>query len=124
MAEVRRSTVIDAPIEVVWRALRDFNGHNEWHPIVAESIIEDGRAGDEVGAVRRFRLQDGAELRELLLKHSDDERSFTYCILDSPIPLRGYVATVTLRPVTDGNRTFWDWRSRFDAPPEIGRAHV
>jgi NADPH:quinone reductase-like Zn-dependent oxidoreductase len=121
MAEVRRSTIIDAPVDAVWRALRDFNGHADWHPIVAASEIEDGRAGDEVGAVRRFRLQDGAVLRELLLKHSDDERSFTYCILDSPIPLRGYVATVTLRPVTDGDRTFWDWRSRFEAPHELVR---
>src|SRR5262249_43538447 len=45
-------------------------------------------------------------------------KSFTYCILDSPIPLVGYVATVTLKPITDGNRTFWHWRSTFTPPPE------
>jgi adenine deaminase len=33
--------------------------------------------------------------------------------LSSPIPLIGYVATLTLKPVTDGRRTFWDWRSTF-----------
>jgi NADPH:quinone reductase-like Zn-dependent oxidoreductase/uncharacterized protein YndB with AHSA1/START domain len=115
--KVHRSTVIDAPVEEVWRLLRDFNGHERWHPAVAASRIEDGRAGDEVGAVRRFRLRDGAELREQLLRLSDRDRSFTYCLLESPIPLLGYVATVRLRPVTDGNRTFWDWRSSFAAPP-------
>jgi NADPH:quinone reductase-like Zn-dependent oxidoreductase len=33
------------------------------------------------------------------------------------VPLLRYVATVTLKPVTDGNRTFWHWESTFDTPP-------
>jgi NADPH2:quinone reductase len=117
MVKVRRSTVIDAPIDEVWRFLRDFNGHERWHPAVAESRIEEGRAGDSIGAVRRFRLEDGAILREQLLSLSDRERRLTYCILDSPMPLIGYVATVELKPVTEGNRTFWEWRSEFRTPP-------
>jgi hypothetical protein len=28
-----------------------------------------------------------------------------------------YVAHVRLAPVTDGDRTFWHWESRFDTPP-------
>ena len=32
MVQVRRSTVIDAPIDAVWGMLRDFNGHERWHP--------------------------------------------------------------------------------------------
>ena len=71
MVAVRRSTVIHAPIDQVWAVLRDFNGHERWHPAVAESRIEEGRAGDETGCVRRFKLKDGAELREQLLRHSD-----------------------------------------------------
>jgi NADPH:quinone reductase-like Zn-dependent oxidoreductase len=117
MVQVRRSTIIDAPVEAVWAIVRDFNDHDKWHPIVAESVIEDGKAADQVGCVRRFRLQDGAELREQLLRLCDRTHSFTYCILTSPIPLIGYVATLTLRPVTDGSRTFWDWRSSFRTPP-------
>jgi NADPH:quinone reductase-like Zn-dependent oxidoreductase len=115
--QVVRSTVVDAPIDHVWPTLRDFNSHALWHPAVAESVIEDGQPPDEVGCVRRFRLRSGEELREQLLSLSDRERRFTYCILDSPLPLIGYVATVTLRSVTDGDRTFWDWRSSFAAPP-------
>src|SRR5262245_16826922 len=115
--KVRKSTVIDAPVEAVWNLLRDFNGHKHWHPIVAESEIEDGRRSDEIGCVRRFRLKQGGWLREQLLKLSDREHSFSYCILEAPIPLYDYVATVRLRPVTDGNRTFWEWTSSFEAPP-------
>src|SRR6266571_2143330 len=38
-----KSTVLDAPTGVVWNVLRDFNGHDRWHPAVATSTIE--RAG-------------------------------------------------------------------------------
>jgi NADPH:quinone reductase-like Zn-dependent oxidoreductase/uncharacterized protein YndB with AHSA1/START domain len=116
--QVRRSTIIDAPIDEVWAILRDFNGHERWHPAVAESRIEDGRASDETGCVRRFRLTDGGELREQLLTLSDRDRRFSYCILDAPIPLIDYVANISLKPVTDGNRTFWEWSSSFAAPED------
>ncbi len=113
---VIRSAVIDAPIGRVWAVLRDFNSHERWHPAVASSRMENDLDGDVVGGVRQFSLTDGAELREQLLRHSDREHTLTYCILDSPLPLFDYVATVRLRPVTDGNQTFWDWRSQFRAP--------
>ncbi len=118
MATVVRSTVIDAPIEAVWAVLRDFNGHDRWHPAVAESEIENGEPADMVGAVRHFRLADGAVLREQLLALNDRVHSFTYCLLEAPIPLIDYVATVSLKPVTMGNATYWRWQSRFNPPPE------
>ena len=115
---VIQSAVIDAPIDRVWAVLRDFNSHDRWHPAVARSRMENDVAGDVVGGVRRFSLSDGAELREQLLSHSDREHTYTYCILDSPLPLFDYMATVRLKPVTDGNQTFWDWRSQFRAPDD------
>lgn len=113
---VVRSTIIDAPVDRVWDLIRDFNGHESWHPIVRQSAIERGQSGDRIGCVRRFVLQDGSELRELLLAMSDLEMTFSYCLLDTPIPLLNYVAHVRLLPVTDGDRTFWHWQSRFDTP--------
>jgi NADPH:quinone reductase-like Zn-dependent oxidoreductase len=110
---VIQSAVIDAPIDRVWAVLRDFNSQDRWHPAVARSRMENDVGGDVVGGVRRFSLSDGTELREQLLSHSDREYTFTYCILDSPLPLFDYMATVRLKPVTDGNQTFWDWRSQF-----------
>lgn len=116
MAHVVRSTIIDAPVDLLWSVLRDFNGHDRWHPIVARSEIERSYASDRVGCVRRFTLQDGSELREQLLTLSDLEMTFSYCLLDTPIPLFNYVAHVRLLPVTDGNRSFWHWESRFTTP--------
>nr|WP_319386391.1 SRPBCC family protein [uncultured Roseibium sp.] len=116
MVKVVRSTVLKAPVEAVWDVLRDFNGHDRWHPAVATSQMERGESSDRVGAVRRFRLQDGSELREQLLTMSDLEQSFSYCLLDTPIPLFNYVAHVRLFPVTDEDWTMWEWESRFDTP--------
>ncbi len=116
MVRVIRSTVLDAPLEAVWDVLRDFNGHDRWHPAVATSQIERGQPPDKVGCVRKFRLNDGSELREQLLSLSDLETTFTYCLLDTPVPLLNYVAHVRLMPVTDHDATFWEWESRFDTP--------
>ena len=117
MVKVVKSTILNAPVDRVWEVLRDFNGHDVWHPAVADSSIERGSPSDRVGCVRRFHLQDGSELREQLLTLSDMETAFSYCLLDTPVPLFNYVAHVRLIPVTDGNRTFWQWESRFDTRP-------
>src|SRR5262245_30176365 len=116
MIRVTRSAIIDAPIDRVWAILRDFNSHSAWHPVVAESAIENDEPSDQVGCVRNFTLKDGNHIREQLLALSDSEYISTYCILDATLPMRRYVATVQLKRVTDGDRTFWHWQSTFDAP--------
>jgi NADPH2:quinone reductase len=117
LQHVVRSTVIDAPIARVWAVLRDFNSHDQWHDVVAESRIEGDERGDQVGCVRSFALKDGNRIREQLLALSDSDYRSTYCIVEATVPLQRYVATVTLKPVTDGDRTFWHWESTFATPP-------
>ncbi len=116
MPKVVCSTIIDAPCDTVWDLLRDFNGHDSWHPAVTDSRIERGDSSDRVGCIREFRLNDGSELREQLLSLSDMEQTYSYCLLDTPIPLFNYVSHVRLVPVTNGDMTFWEWESRFDTP--------
>jgi len=117
LQKVVRSTVIDAPIERVWAILRDFNSHDRWHDVVAESRIEGEEAPTQVGCIRSFTLKDGNRIREQLLTLSDSEHRSTYCIVEASVPLQRYVATVTLKTVTDGDRTFWHWESTFATPP-------
>jgi NADPH2:quinone reductase len=121
LQKVVRSTVIDAPIERVWAVLRDFNSHEEWHDVVEASRIEGDERSDQVGCVRSFTLKDGTRIREQLLTLSDAEHKSTYCIVEATVPLQRYVSTVTLKPVTDGNRTFWHWESTFGTPPGMER---
>ena len=114
MAKVYVSGIIALPVGKVWALARDFNGHHAWHPLIAESRIEDDLPSDRVGCVRNFTLSDGAHLRERLLSFSDLERSFTYNIIDSPLPIRNYLATFSCKPVTEGDKTFVEWCAEFD----------
>jgi NADPH:quinone reductase-like Zn-dependent oxidoreductase len=121
LQKVVRSTIIDAPIDRVWAVIRDFNSHDQWHDVVAESRIEGGEKSDQVGCIRSFSLKDGHRIREQLLTLDDREYKSTYCIVEATVPLQRYVATVTLKPVTDGNRTFWHWESTFATPHGMER---
>ena len=118
MAQVYTSSVIAAPVDQVWSAIRDFNGLPDWHPAIAESRIEGGAPADQVGCVRAFRLKDGGFIRERLLALSDYDCSCTYAILESPMAVENYVATLKVTPITDGGRCFAEWSAEFDCPEE------
>ena len=118
MALVYASSVIAAPAARVWETVRDFNGLPNWHPAIAESRIESGAPADQVGCIRAFRLRDGGFIRERLLALSDYDFSCSYAILESPMGVENYVATLKLTPITDGDRTFAEWSAEFDCAPE------
>ena len=118
MATVTVSSIIDAPVEKVWARIRDFNGLPEWHPRMVESHIEDGKSATEIGCVRNFTLASGPKLREQLTAFSDDDFLVSYSILETPQPITNHSATLQLRRVTDGDRTFAEWTATFDAPEE------
>jgi hypothetical protein len=112
------SAVVDAPIGQVWAVIRDFNALPAWTPFVAESRIERNAPAAQVGCVRVFRLKDGGMIRERLLALSDYDFSMTYSILESPMAVENYVATLRLLPITDGNRSYAEWSAAFDCAPD------
>ena len=118
MARVYTSSVINARSDRVWARIRDFNGLPNWHPAIAESRIENGEPADKIGCVRDFRLRNGDRIRERLLGLSDHDLFCTYSILELPMGVVNYVATLRLTPVTDGERTFAEWTAEFDCAPE------
>jgi len=119
MARVYVSSVLDAPSGKVWPVVRDFNGLPSWHPGIADSRIEDGKPADQIGCIRAFSLRNGDRLREQLLGLSDHDLFQTYSILEAPMPLTDYVATLRLTPITDGDRTFIEWSAEFDCAVEV-----
>jgi len=110
--------VIDAPADRVWAVVRDFNALPQWHPAIRDSRIEGNHPSDKIGCIRSFNLKDGGNIRERLLALSDYDYSCIYAILESPMGVSNYVATLKLAPITDGNRTFAEWSAEFDCPPE------
>ena len=109
------SAVVEAPVEQVWEAVRDFNGLPAWHPAIGSSEIEDGGDPARVGCVRRLTLADGGEVRERLVGLDDVARSCTYEFVTSPFNVRSYRSTIQALPVTASGKTFVQWFADFDA---------
>jgi hypothetical protein len=88
MAKAYYSTIFRQPADAVWRLIRDFNNYPVWVDGAGESVIEDGKSGDAVGAVRSV-LYNGVRRRQRLLALSDVERTQTYEFAgDIPLPIR------------------------------------
>jgi hypothetical protein len=118
LAKVFVSSVIDAPAAQVWPVIRDFNGLPNWTPYVAESRIEQNARAEQIGCIRNFRMKDGGQIRERLLALSDYDFSMVYAILESPMAVEDYVATLKLIPITDGDRSYAEWSAEFNCRPE------
>ncbi|GAB3672590.1 SRPBCC family protein [Salinisphaera aquimarina] len=126
MAKAYASIVIEQPIDIVWALVRDFNAMPKWHTAIPESMIEDDRRADAVGAIRRFSLADGSQVRERLLSLDDRCYRFSYGFETPAFPVRNYIAEMSLIPVTQNNATFVQWSAHFDeaAEDEGKYAHI
>ena len=91
MAKAYYSTVLEHPADEVWALIRPFD-HYAWAGVDGETVIEDGKASDQVGAIRRVSLPDTV-IRQKLLAHSDVERFYSYLFCE-PAPVRNYCATL------------------------------
>src|SRR5262249_61365478 len=99
MPKVHVSTVINAPIERVWRTVSDFNGLPSWMPGMKDSTIEDGKSPLFVGAVRSLSMPGtNAKPRERLEVFSPEDYQITYSGLEGPCPVKNWVTTIDLRP--------------------------
>ncbi len=118
MARAYASAIIKAPVETVWSLIRNFNGLPSWVPFVVDSKIEGRLDADVVGCVRSFHTDDGKHIRERLLTLDDARHTFTYNFEKPAFPVRNYLATIRLMPVTHSDQTFAEWEAIFDEAPE------
>jgi uncharacterized protein YndB with AHSA1/START domain len=106
MAEVSVSTRISAPADEVWRLVGGWNALPDWHPAVEKSEVEQG------SNLRHVRLADGTEITEQLENIDADERTYTYSITSSPLPVTNYRSTITVR--SEGNTSTVEWSTNFE----------
>ncbi len=118
MPKVHVSTVINAPIERVWRTVSDFNGLAAWMPGMTDSVIENGAAPTAIGAVRCLSMAGTKDkLRERLEVLSPADYRITYSVLEGPLPVKKVVTSMHLRPITDTYGTLGEWSSQFETEP-------
>src|SRR5882762_4830201 len=114
MARAYASITLKAPVETVWSLVRDFNALPKWAPGIVKSKIEDGLDADVVGCVRSFHTADGGHIRERLLTLDDANTTFTYNFEKPAFPVKNYIATVRLYPITRSDESFAEWEATFD----------
>jgi mxaD protein len=98
---VRKSIIIDATVDNVWAAAKNFDSLNAWHPAVAKDAIVEGK-NDTIGAVRLLTLQDGGTIKEKLLGFSDRGHRFSYSIVEGVLPVSHYTSTFLVRSAGPG----------------------
>lgn len=101
---------IDAPPDVVWRAITDHARMPEWTPIRACVVIRPGSPDPNgLGAVRQLRAPGTSIEEEVVLW--DPPRRFDYC-LRRGAPLRDHRGHVFLTPDAGGTQVQWTARFR------------
>ena len=110
---VFRTMIVNAPVDKVWAAVRDFDGVAAWNPGVERARLENG-AATQTGTIRALEISDGKVFRETLLAHSDLDRFYTYDIIESPLPVTSYVSTHRFLPITATDQTLGIWESWFN----------
>ncbi len=110
------STVIDAPVEQVWTLLDDFTSWHTWVERLESTTMADGLDQAPVGSTRIIGLGGGKTIRERLLFKNSVQRTLAYTFDGPhPYPVRRYVGTVHVEPVTTTGQTFVNWTADFDA---------
>lgn len=64
MVRIYVSSVIEANAGSVWNRIRDFNGLPQWHPLIADSRIENQQPADKVGCIRSFHTREGGRIQK------------------------------------------------------------
>jgi hypothetical protein len=94
-----------------WDTVKDFKGWQAWHPAFAGTVITKGE-GNAKGSVRELTTKDGAKFIEELELHDAASRTCQYRIIESPLPITGYVSTLEVKHGHNGGSTVV-WSSHF-----------
>jgi mxaD protein len=121
--QVEESIAVAARPAEVWKLVGDFRGVDDWHPAVATSNLVKGTNNTQ-GAVRSITTKDGATIVEELLAFNGKEYSMRYRIVESPLPVNNYVATLSVRAEGKGSRLVWKSRFERNAAPGVDDTKV
>ena len=115
MGKTYQSVVINAPVEKVWVALRNFHDLSWASGVVTSCTPVGDLKANQVGARRIL----NNVFHETLVELSDLDRMLKYRIDDGPSPVskdevKNYIGVVHAIPITDDDTTFVEWSSSWD----------
>jgi Polyketide cyclase / dehydrase and lipid transport len=93
----------------IWAFAGGFCTIKDWHPAVAQ--CEETKEGDVT--FRTLTLKDGGKIKEKLT--DSDDTSYSYEIVESPLPVKNYKAKFWVEADDEADRTVIFWTADFDA---------
>ena len=103
--EVRQVAEVKASPAAVWAKIGEWCAIKDWHPAIA--ACQPGKRG-----LRTLTLKDGGKILEKINKTG--KNTYSYEILESPLPVKNYKATLTAKADSLGS-TDLTWTAKFDA---------
>ena len=97
METVEKSISIDAPQEVVWKAIADFQGIGEFHPYIKTVDLHTENNGG-LGSKRTCHFNDGSDIDEEIIEWVEGEK-YTINGSNFSLPLKVLHGTVGVRTV-------------------------
>ena len=101
-----------------WALIGDFCGIKTWHPAIASCELSD----KDGAKIRTLTTKDGAKFVEKLVNWDDKGTSYTYQILESPLPVENYVSTLKVEEDDEPGKVAITWSATFDPKGATGPA--
>ncbi len=107
--EVTSKVEVKASATKAWAAIGEFCDIKNWHPVIASCEISK----KDDGTFRMLTTKDGAKIYEKQLSRDDSTYSYSYQIIESPLPVANYKATIRVDSSMGGSIAIV-WLATFD----------
>ena len=101
--DLTKTIDVSAPPAKVWATIGDFCGIGNWHPAIAKCELST-KSGT---MLRNLSLKGGGSIVESQTARDDKAMSYTYAIVESPLPVSDYSSTLAVSPKGSGSTVTW-----------------
>jgi hypothetical protein len=96
-----------ASVDAIWAKIGDFCGIGNWHPAIEKCALSAD------GKTRTLSLRGGGTIVEKLEKRDDATHSYSYSIVEGPLPVANYTSTISVAKEAAGSTITWS--GKYDA---------
>lgn len=107
--EAHASKEVSAAPSAVWAVIGDFCGIVRWHPAIA--ACESSQKDEAL--FRTLTLKGGGQILEKQTARDDGHHTYSYSIVNGPLPVSAYRSTLKVTPKGNGSKI--EWMGSFDA---------
>lgn len=98
MVKIKIEKQIKCTVDSIWELFSDVT-RSDWVPFANKILYEDG--------VRTFVMEGVGEIKEKIIEINHSEKSLTYKVVQSPVPLDHHLAKVTILEDKNFSKLIW-----------------